>query len=124
MENFSPNDLAKNTKNYIEALVDGRTAFLTNLARQCGERPGGYKFFWISLGLEIFVDDLKFLLRVKFKEQIVCSNEQMIFVEGDWWRIVEPHRKKTQCLTDFLLRVERLEAFWLVLGDSMKNNLN
>jgi hypothetical protein len=80
---------------YIEALLDGRITFLTNLARQRGRKSDEYIFHWSGDGLEICVDDTKFLLTVTFVGKVVCSNEAMIFVAGDWWKIVEKYTEQT-----------------------------
>lgn len=108
------------SEKYIEALMDGRITFLTNLARQLGRKSGEYKFLWASGGLEIFVDDMKFLLLVKFWGKIVCSNEVMIFIAGDWWEIVAPDRKKIEQTIKHLETIAVRQAMEALI----ENNLN
>lgn len=106
------------SEKYIEALMDGRTAFLTNLARQQGKKLDEYKFFWAEGGLEIFVDDMKFLLVVKLWGKIVCSNELMIFVPGNWWEIVAPFKGKTEQIIKHLKMEEVRRALEVLIENS------
>jgi len=108
------------SEKYIEAVLDGRAAFLTDLARQYGRKTGEFKFFWAARGLEIFVDDMRFLMTVKFRGQIVCSTESMIFNDGDWWLIVQNHRENIESIVS---RRSKKEAF-LCLKEMFTNNPN
>lgn len=108
------------SEKYIEALLDGRSAFLTNLARQQGQKFGEYKFLWKKGALKIFVDDLKFLLIVKLWRKIVFSNELMIFIPGDWWKIVAPYREEIEQAIKYLKAEEARQAIELL----MENNTN
>ena len=108
------------SEKYIEALIDGRKAFLTNLARHCGQKAGEYTFLWSAGGLEIIVDDLKFLLMVTFLGRVVVSNEEMIFVDGDWWKIVGPYKEKIEQTIKYLERAKARRAMEILI----ENNIN
>lgn len=109
-----------NTEKYITALMDGRLAFLVNLARQYGEILGEYRFRWADGNLEILVDDMHFSMEAYFCGEIVCSTKTMTYLDGDWWKIIAPHKDKIEKI----IQRDKDKKNHQLFRQLMKNTLN
>jgi len=82
--------------------VDGHLSkieLMENLARLNGEEnditPARLNL-WISGAMSIYVDNVRRFMLAHFHESLVCSTVSMVFVPGEWEKLIEPYRQKIE----------------------------